>query len=641
MTLRTIVGTAGHIDHGKTSLVRALTGIDCDRLPEEKARGITIDLGFAHGDWDGVRFGFVDVPGHERFVRNMLAGATGIDLALVVVAADESVKPQTREHLDICRLLAIPAGVVVITKADRVDPDLVEVVKAEVSSLVAGTFLEKAPILAASSLTGEGIDDVRRALAAAAQAQSGEGRGEREDAPARLAIDRAFVVKGFGPVVTGTLVSGRIREGDRLELWPAGKEVRVRGIEVHGESRTEARAGERTSLNLAGVEVSDLHRGQTVAPPGSLALVRLVTAELTMLDPLPRSWPHAAPVKFHSGSAETLGRLRLPGEPEIGPGETRLVQLGLEQPVAVQAGDRFVLRSASPMATIGGGRIVDPLLLRLTGREPWLGAAKEVLRKGSPAERIAFWCERGGESGLWITSLPARVGLGPAAAEESVTRAIASGNVEKFGPLLFSNPVRQALESRGGAVLAGAAKNDRTATSVPLGEFAQKTFGRIPAEARDEILSLWSRTKKFPIQKERVMLPGRQSGLPGEESASAEKVVAAYRAGGLTHPPSPDSLTIALGIKPQIVQGLIRHLVERGLLVRLPGDWIVARDVVDLGAEKLRASGLEVIDVAGFKELFGLTRKLAIPLLEYFDREGVTRREGDRRRIVPVRNPAG
>src|SRR2546423_5374359 len=355
ITLKSIiVGTAGHIDHGKTALVRALTGVDADRLPEEKRRGITIDIGFADLDLGDVKIGFVDVPGHERFVKNMLAGAHGIDLVALVIAADESVMPQTREHFDICRLLGVRQGLVVITKKDLVDEELLQLVHVETEELIAGSFLQGAPILAVSSRTGEKIEDLKTALR-----ELGLHVPERSsEFITRLPIDRAFTMRGFGAVVTGTLIAGEINEGDELELLPASAQVRVRGVQVHGTAIKQAHAGQRTAINLGGVEAAAIERGMLLATPHRLRPTQVVDASVQLLNNAPRALRSRQRVRVHNGAAEVLARVRvLEANAEISPGQQGLAQLRFEAPLAGAAGDRFIVRAYSPQVTIGGGTI--------------------------------------------------------------------------------------------------------------------------------------------------------------------------------------------------------------------------------------------------------------------------------------------
>ena len=352
-----VVGTAGHIDHGKSTLVQALTGIDPDRLKEEKERGITIELGFAHAAIEDVTVAFVDVPGHERFVKTMLAGAGGIDCVMLIVAADESVMPQTREHFDICRLLKVEHGLVVLTKADLVDEETLELVRLEVRELVENSFLESAPVVAVSARTGAGLEELRALLVAL----SARVTHRQPDGATRLPIDRTFIMQGFGAVVTGTLIAGRLRVDDELVLVPGVTAVRVRGVQVHGKRRDEAHSGQRTAVNLGGVDAADITRGQSVAAPGSLTVTRRLDATLDLL-PTARALKHGARVRFHQGTSETLGRVSIAGtgRAEIQPGTQAYVRIRLEAPAALTRGDRFIVRAYSPTVTIGGGEVLDP-----------------------------------------------------------------------------------------------------------------------------------------------------------------------------------------------------------------------------------------------------------------------------------------
>ena len=419
---RFLVGTAGHIDHGKTALVKALTGIDADRLPEEKRRGITIDLGFAHAEWEGVRLSFVDVPGHERFVRNMLAGAGGIDAVLLVIAADESVMPQTREHFEIVRLLGIRRGLVAVTKIDRVAAELVEVTVSDARDLARGSFLESAEIVPVSSVSGQGLPDWKRALLRLAQE---EDPASREARGARLPIDRAFSIVGFGPVVTGSLVTGTLSRDQKLELLPARLAVRVRRLEVHGREVEEARAGERVSANLAGVELADLRRGVVLSAPGAFATSALLTARLELLPGAP-SVKSGDRLSFHHYSSEARAVLRILEGRTLRGGGTATVQLRLSQPVAAVPGDRFVVRRLSPVETIGGGTVLDPLWPPVRRATPEAMAQLDRL-DGSLAERLLAWVEQGKEEGAGEESLAARAGTSREEVRATFLEPIARG----------------------------------------------------------------------------------------------------------------------------------------------------------------------------------------------------------------------
>ncbi len=388
-----IVGTAGHIDHGKSALVRALTGNDPDRLPEEKRRGITIDLGFADLDLDGVRIGFVDVPGHERFVKNMLAGAHGIDVVALVIAADEGVMPQTREHFDICRLLGVQRGLIVITKTDLVEEELLELVTSEVGELVAGSFLDSAPIIPVSAKTGAGLNQLRAALKEVSLRVPARAAGYLP----RLPVDRVFAMKGFGAVVTGTLVSGSIAEGDELELLPTNSRVRARGVQVHGKAVQRASAGQRTAVNLGGIETNAIERGMILAPLSSLRSTQILDVKVSVLSGAPRALRSRARVRFHIHAAEVLARIQvLETGGQIAPGSTGFAQLRLETPIAAVAGEHFILRSYSPSVTIAGGEILDPLAGKHRGRDlADVRRSLEILgRRRSSSPVIGLHCNR-------------------------------------------------------------------------------------------------------------------------------------------------------------------------------------------------------------------------------------------------------
>ncbi|HEX8292141.1 MAG TPA: selenocysteine-specific translation elongation factor, partial [Pyrinomonadaceae bacterium] len=422
-----IVGTAGHIDHGKTTLVRALTGVDADRLPEEKRRGITIDLGFAELDLGDVRVGFVDVPGHERFVKNMLAGAHGIDLVALVIAADEGVMPQTREHFDISKLLGVRSGLVVLTKSDAVDEELLELVRLEASELVAGSFLEGAPVVAASGRTGQGLEELKGALRASALAVP-----ERSaDAVARLPVDRSFTMRGFGAVATGTLVAGEIREGEELELLPTGARARVRGLQVHGSPVREARAGQRTAVNLGGVETAGVERGMVLAPVGRLRPTQIIDARLTVLADAPRPLRTRQRVRVHHGTAEALARVAVLEESgEVAPGAAGLVQLRLESPVVALPGDRFIVRTYSPQQTFAGGVVLDAHAPKHRGRER--AAARgglAALETADRAARLAFFVGSAAERGLRREDAAARTGWRDDVLAAALAEAVGGGSV--------------------------------------------------------------------------------------------------------------------------------------------------------------------------------------------------------------------
>ncbi len=642
---RVIVGTAGHIDHGKTSLVKALTGIDCDRWAEEKARGITIDIGFAHLREGDLQIGFVDVPGHERFLHNALAGLGGIRIALLVVAADEGVKPQTREHLAVCTLLGIPACLVALTKTDLVSPDLVELAQLEVEELLADTPYARAAVFPVSSETGAGVPELRAAIVTlAGQVQSRADLDRLSRLPARLPIDRAFHLKGLGVVVTGTLVSGTIRTGDLLEVLPGGATARVRSIQVHGEPREVAEAGERTSLQLSGMALEQLRRGLQLGTAQGFVAGNSLLARFHLLPEAPAPLRGFVPVRLHLYASEVVGRLRpLPREAgtsgtaaELAPGATGLVEIRLAAPIAAVRGDRFVVRRPSPAATLGGGEILDPQWRRHRGRV--LPAALAALEGDLPAA-LAFWALEAGERGVEAPEVARRLGAGAAevaAALHELTsrqRLLEVPEGPGHGRRWIAPAAFQRVEERARRVLKEYFQKERLALAMPKAEAVRRIVRGRGAELADVYLAWLAAQKVLVVQGDQVNLPGRGSQLTGEESKLSAALLAQFDAAGLA-PPSPGDLQQALGSKPQILEGVVRHLVARGQLVRLPGGLILAASALAELRRQLAATAWERFSVADFKDRFGLTRKWAIPLLEHLDSTGATRRVGDERLVV-------
>jgi selenocysteine-specific elongation factor len=628
---RFLIGTAGHIDHGKTALVKALTGIDADRLPEEKRRGITIDLGFAHAEWAGISFSFVDVPGHERFVRNMLAGAGGIQAVLLVVAADESVMPQTREHFEIVRMLGIRTGAVAVTKIDRVPSDLVAVTISDVKDLVAGSFLEGAPVAPVSARTGEGLDVLRESLASLA----GAADAAADDRPPRLPIDRAFSIAGFGPVVTGSLVSGTLSREQKLELLPERRPVRVRRLEVHGREVGEARAGERVSANLAGVELGDLRRGQTLAPPDGFPVSSRILARLELL-PSSRPLRNGDRVSFHHFASESRARVRSLGGREIAPGSAATVELRLADPIASVPGDRFVIRRLSPVETIGGGAVLDPSPAAARGRVD-AGRKDRLARleSGSAGDRLLVWVEESRERGVSDEELARRGGMSSEAVRSALRDALSRGAVHALrrspDRYIAETPLAR-LASRARVEIESVAAAGAGSVGTSRRTLLQRLVPGADPRWAEAIEAALVARGSIVLAGEEARLPGRDE-LPAPERDLASRIASLYADKGLD-PPSPAEAAQALNHRQKVIEGLIGYLVKRGSLVRLPGGWIVSREAVDGVASRLRASGRASVDVGEFKEMFRLTRKLAIPLLEHLDASKVTRRIGDRREIV-------
>lgn len=637
---RIIVGTAGHIDHGKTSLVKALTGVDADRLKEEKERGITIDIGFADLTVGDVHFGFVDVPGHERFVKNMLAGAHGIDLVMLVVAADEGVMPQTREHFDICRLLEVKSGLVAVTKADLVDEEFLELVEADVADFVAGSFLDTAPVLRVSSRTGAGIDELKKALAKlASQVQ------ERSDqAVARLPIDRVFTIKGFGTVVTGTLIAGRIRAGDDLELLPsAGRRARARNIQVHGHSTQEARAGERTAINLQGIEVAEIERGQALAPAGRLQASSMLDVRLHLLKSAPRPLRTRSRVRLHAGTAEILARVVLLGQSELTAGSTCFAQLRLETPMLAAPGDHFIIRSYSPTVTIGGGVIADSLPRKHRLREgAQVVAQLEQLVAADEVERIALFVEMAGEHGMSQAEIAARSG----SPDDVIKRAAEAMAKSRRAVIASQNPLlllaRPAFEELAKSVRTLLKEfHSRAPLESGMGreEMREKIFAHLPPEIFRAVIAQLVERNEVVAEKDLLRLSTHRVALSAEEQAAKDHLSATFASAAL----QPMSLEEAIakagpqfGIDQARAQRFAQMLINSGELVRV-ADLIFHRSALDGLRDTLRKFKAEHgarIDVGAFKDLTGVSRKYAIPLLEYLDRQRVTRRVGDAREIL-------
>ena len=629
-----IVGTAGHIDHGKTSLVKALTGIDADRLEEEKRRGITIDIGFAHLELpsptgETLRLGFVDVPGHERFVRNMLAGIGGIDLVVLVVAADEGIKPQTREHFDICRLLAVRRGLTVLTKSDAVDEDTLEVVRLEVAEFLRGSLLDasRSPIVAASSLTGTGIEDVKRALAKVAA----EAAVKDAAAIARLPVDRVFTVKGFGTVVTGTLVSGTIEKEEGLEIFPSGRRVRVRGVQVHGEAAEKAVAGERTALNLAGASIDDLTRGMMLAPPTTFAMTSRIDAQISLL-PSARALKNGARAHFHAYTMETIAEIRMLEAKQLKPGAEAFAQLRLAEPTLLLPGDRFILRQFSPVVTIGGGVVLDAATVtRRRGAAQRAASASflETLLAGSAQEILAARVARKGLAGLALNDVPAEMNLRP---EQADRMAVQAELVNCGGVLVSQAAFGQASERAVSLV-----KAFHDANPLVAGTSKEELRGRLGAgpEVFEALLSHAVKQKKIEIAGEALRLPGRGVVMKDDEAESKKIIEQAFASAGL-QVPSLGEVLAGLKVDKTRAQKIVTLLLRDKVLVKL-SDELVFHQVALAGLRQKIAELKKTaskIDVGRFKEITGVSRKYAIPLLEYLDRERVTRRVGNERVIL-------
>jgi selenocysteine-specific elongation factor len=634
-----IVGTAGHIDHGKSALVRALTGKDPDRLPEEKRRGITIDLGFADLDLGDVRVGFVDVPGHERFVKNMLAGAHGIDVVALVIAADEGVMPQTREHFDICKLLHIPAGLVVITKTDLVEDELIQLVRAEAEELIAGSSLEGAPILAVSAKTGAGLDELRELL-----------RRVALEAPARssalipsLPVDRAFTMKGFGAVVTGTLVSGEITEGDELEMLPGPVRVRARGLQVHGRSVKTATAGQRTAINLGGVDVSTVQRGMVLTPINSLRDTQILDAHVDVLSSAPRPIRSRTRIRFHIHAAEVLGRVKILNDTgDIAPGGNGFVQIRLESPVVAVSGERFIMRSYSPSQTVAGGQILDPFALKHRGKD--LAQTRERLKsimEGDAATRVSVFVELSATNGQTVSDLRARTAWNKEVLTKAIREAIESGSIIDCEGVFIAAPNINLLSRAAMKEIDSHHVREPLSRGLARETLRDRVFDHAPAEVFRAVLAQLEQQGKLVLEKDVVRSRKHTRELSGRDAELRDRLEQIYEQARL-EPPSLDQAFQDAGVaNTQKTHGrtILQLLIDNGSVVRVQGDLFFHRKALNMLKNSVQQYGDShepgrLIDVAAFKDLTGVSRKYAIPLLEYLDRERITRRQGDSRVIL-------
>lgn len=643
-----IVGTAGHIDHGKTALVKALTGIDADRLEEEKRRGITIDLGFAHMELQAsgsetLQLGFVDVPGHERFVRNMLAGVGGVDLVLLVIAADESIKPQTREHFEILQLLGVRRGITVLTKSDKVDSETLDVVKLEVEEFLRGTFLEppKAPIIAVSSLTGAGLEGLKRAMALAAN----DVAPRDSEAPARLPIDRVFTMKGFGTVVTGTLIAGTIRRDDELEVLPDGNKVRVRGVQVHGKTEDAGIAGQRTALNIAGASMEDLSRGMMLAPVETFGASRTVDVHLRLLRSAPRALKDRARVHFHAYAMEAVGGVLLHRSIDLNaglvredkswqmaPGMEAYARIRLPEGELLLPGDRFIIRQFSPIVTIGGGVVLDAAPIRGL-RQAVVDRLLKASAENRPEEVLAARVARRTHHGLTIARAVAETGLRRRAIESQSATLIKTGSILRFGELLLDSAALDQLKRI--AQQSVSSFHKAKPLEPGMGKEALREKFHLSPQVLAAVLESAGQDKKIEIVGDLVRIPGHGVVMKDEEAESKKQIEDAFAAAGLKVPALHEVLT-GLKIDKVRAQRIVTMLLRDRILIKISDELVFHRAALEglrrqIASQKSKSP---TIDVAAFKDLTGVTRKYAIPLLEYLDRERVTKRVGDSRQIL-------
>jgi len=628
-----IVGTAGHIDHGKSALVKALTGIDPDRLKEEQLRGITIDLGFAHLDLGDVQAGFVDVPGHEKFVKNMLAGVGGIDFVLLVVAADESIMPQTREHFDICRLLGVSSGIVVINKADLVDAEMIELVRDEVAETTLGSFLENAEVIAVSARTGEGIDRLKKAI----HDLSLSICPRPSNRLLRLPIDRSFSIRGFGTVVTGTLTSGEIQKDQEVELIPGGLTTRVRGLQVHGNLTGHAVAGQRTAVNLQGVDLAQVERGMVITIPHLFRSTQILDVHLHLL-PSAKPLKSLIKVRFHQGTIEVLAKVALIGQDTLAPGESGYAQLRLDSPVFCLHGDAFIIRQFSPTITIGGGIILHPNPSKHKSTDKQTLAALQQLDHGSLAEKIPVVLAANAKRAMNLNELNSLLGLPGAELTKICSELSRSGKLAMIpapSPILVLPQVVESLEKETLAQVTAFHKENPLQKGISKEELRKRFFDDLPLEIFRHCLDELVEKRKIAFQEDVVSLHGREVQLTAEGEKVREMIEEFYQRAG--YQPSPISdLPNSVAANPEEIRRIFFWMIKEKILVKVSEDLVYHRSMIDRIKKEIKSKFTpgSKFGVADFKELFDITRKHAIPLLEYLDRDRFTRRQGNDRILL-------
>ena len=628
-----VFGTAGHIDHGKTTLVKALTGTDCDRLPEERDRGITIDLGFAQVSSEDMQLHFVDVPGHERLVHTMIAGASGIDLALLVVAADEGIMPQTREHLEVIRLMGVPGGAVALTKIDMVDDELAELAAEELKEFLATTPFADAPVVPVSAVSGRGLDELRNVLVS--QARSARPR-QMDDRPYREAVDRVFSLTGAGTVVTGTSLWGRLKVGSEVMIMPGGDRSRVRRLHVHGAEREAVEAGERVAMNLVGLGRNEIERGQQVMALGDWQSTRMVTLRLELLASAPHSLGEGDELELHAFADRVPARIDRLSRSSLAPGDSAAAQISLSEPMQLFPGDRVVLRRPAPVNTFAGGIVLDAQLRRWRRRDRAGLEAVPSSRRGAWPDLLGWWIDQAGLEGATAHRLAVRLGVLDGAVEAAIGRLLEGGTVVALPTqpaTLVGTAHLDGLTEEAKAELERRFKGVEVSAGIPTRDFAATL---LPKRARDlagPYLEELRQRGVLELSEGRVVPPGsdRHMSALGEELARRVEVL--YREKAFDAPGPGEAATL-LDSRPATVEGICTFLVQRGRLVRLDGKFLIHRAVLDEVARKIREWDCETFDVGTFKERFGLTRKLAIPVLEWLDSERVTVRAGNQRKII-------
>jgi selenocysteine-specific elongation factor len=633
-----VLGTAGHVDHGKTSFIRALTGIETDRLKEEQKRGITIELGFAYLDLPcGHRLGIVDVPGHEKFVKNMVAGVTGMDILAFIIAADEGIMPQTREHFEICSLMGMKQGIIIVTKIDLVEPDWLEMVNEEIGDFIDESFLEEAPIVHVSSTTGEGLDEVRATLDRFVTSHNfSEAFG-----PFRLPVDRSFAMKGFGAVVTGTSISGRTSIGEELRLYPSEMVTKVRGIQVHAESVEEVEAGHRTAINLQGIDTISVERGMVIAPPDVLESSYMLDCQLLYLGSNSKPLKHRARIRAHIGTSEVIGRVSLLDRDELQPGDEGMVQLLLEKKVAVWAGDRYVIRSYSPVATIGGGLIVGNISPRKRKRlsesdREYNRSLKTFLLKGTVEEKILFLLRESGEDGFTANDLGIRLGLFGKHLKRALSDPLSTKKMvvvdsanQRYVITDVTEKIRDMVVDR----LEKYHKENPLLIGLVKEELRSSVGKRIDIKVFNYCLSDLLKKSVIVQEESAIRMATHQVALKADEEKLQSDLKDWYKEKGLYTPTLKETMDHFSDYPSPLLRDVLGLLQREGQLVKISETLYYSQEIIvpliDSVKETIEKEG--EIDAPRFKALTGLTRKFSIPILEYLDRIKVTMRIGDKR----------
>jgi selenocysteine-specific elongation factor len=627
-----VIGTAGHVDHGKTSLIKALTGIDTDRLKEEKQRGITIELGFASLVLpSGQILGIVDVPGHEKFIKNMVAGASGIDLVMMVIAADEGIMPQTKEHLQICSLLGISKGIIALTKIDLVEREWLELVKTEIEEFFQQTFLQDAPVIPISVINNKGIQDLISAIDTIVRTIP----EKTNDHIFRLPIDRVFTIKGFGTVATGTVVSGHIGKGEDVQILPANTETRIRGIQIHNQSVEKAHKGQRAAINLQGIEKSALTRGDVMSRPYTIWPSQRMDVFLEFLPSNTRNLKNRTLVRLHAGTSERMARVILLEKDELTPGQTGWAQLVLADQDVVVAGDRFVLRSYSPVTTIGGGQIIDPWPTKHKRMNPHVIEDLILLKDGTLKEKIFVILQQCGYRGTDLRTLTFRLGTYMKKIQEELEKLLHEKKIlllDSENTTVIASDFFKQLEDRIQTILDAYHKNNPLREGMAKEELKASLEKFVSPKLFNVLLNDLQKRRKIASEKELIRLTGHQVELSGDLDALRHEIIRIYKQAGLTPPALPDVIN-KFNDQKKRVQNIIHFLLKDGGLVKISEELVFLREVLD----QLQSRYTDALVKEGkatparFKELTGLSRKYIIPLMEYFDTIKLTVRIGDHR----------